>query len=342
MRKHILPVLLVIAVLLVAAISCKNNPSPTPTPTPTRPATLSVYSFRNYYFLDAAKTDLVGTLVYTDTAGKVTTVDIKDASVTTDFDSSKVAEGKVLKISYQGIDTTAVYNVVKPQEVDISGSFVLGKNVTYVFTSGSKNVIKETWDNWSQFYNLSSDPDEKPLSYSVSLSPSGRTTIKLDDWTYSPDGKGGLSSYPSEGQFFDYDAGYVPNTTYFYVSTTKEDNKSITNVAARGKYLVMKFNVDGEAFVWFTDDLNSATLAGLTEIGKAYSITADKMIFDNSGVYLKNVTADAEKGKNLSIYLNKDGYASKERAFSFVSSSGVDDTYKGYSYTMKLSDVLIP
>lgn len=336
MRKHILPVLLVIAVLLVAAISCKNNPSPTPTPTPTRPATLTVYSFRNYYFLDAAKTDLVGTLVYTDTAGKVTTVDIKDASVTTDFDTSKVVEGKVLKISYQGIDTTAVYNVVKPQEVDISGSFVLGKNVTYVFTSGSKNVIKETWDNWDQFYNLTPPgPKETPLTYSVSLSPSGRTTIKLDDWTYSPDGKGGLSSYPSEGQFFDYDAGYVPNTNYYYVSTTKEDNKSITNPAAQGKYLMMQFTAaNGNVKVWFVDDPTAAPAGD-----PAYTIPADKMIFDNSGVYIKNYSVNDTNAKNLSIYLNKDGYNSKERAFSFVSSSGVDDAYKGYSYTMKLSNV---
>lgn len=334
MRKHILPVLLVIAVLLVAAISCKNNPSPTPTPTPTptRPATLSVYSFRNYYFLDAAKTDLVGTLVYTDTTGKVTTVDIKDASVTTDFDASKVVEGKVLKISYQGIDTTAVYNVIKPQEVDISGSFILGKNVTYVFTSGSKNVIRETWDDWSQFYNLTPPgPKETPLTYSVSISPSGRTIIRLDDWTYSPDGKGGLSSYPSEGQFFDYDAGYVPNTGYYYVSTTKEDNRTI--VPAKNNYLIMQFTVTGEVKVWFKDTPTAP--AG----DPAYTIPADKMIFDNSGVYIKNYSVNETNAKNLSIYLNKDGYNSKERAFSIVSSS--DDGYKGYSYTMKLTDIEI-
>ena len=332
MRKHILPVLLVIAVLLVAAISCKNNPSPTPTPTPTRPATLSVYSFRNYYFLDAAKTDLVGTLVYTDTAGKVTTVDIKDASVTTDFDATKVVEGKVLKISYQGIDTTAVYNVIKPQEVDISGSFILGKNVTYVFTSGSKNVIKETWKDWDQFYNLTPPgPTETPLTYSVSISPSGRTIIRLDDWTYSPDGKGGLSSYPSEGQFFDYDAGYVPNTGYYYVSTTKEDNRTI--VPAKNNYLIMQFTVTGEVKVWFKDTPTAP--AG----DPAYTIPADKMIFDNSGVYIKNYSVNETNAKNLSIYLNKDGYNSKERAFSIVSSS--DDGYKGYSYTMKLTDIEI-
>ena len=49
--------------------------------------------------------------------------------------------------------------------------------------------------------------------------------------------------------------------------------------------------------------------------------------------------AGEKKAQNLSIYLNKDGYASTDRAFSFVSSSGVSDDYKGYSYTMKLTDI---
>ena len=333
MRKHILPVLLVIAVLLVAAISCKNNPSPTPTPTPTRPATLSVYSFRNYYFLNATKTDLVGTLAYTDTAGKVTTVDIKDASVTTDFDASKVAEGKILKISYQGIDTTARYNVVKVEDVDIAGTFILGKNVSYEFSSGSTTVKKEEWGNWSKFFNLDAEPTVKSVSYTVGISPSGRTTIQLDGWTYSPDGKGGLASYPSEGQYFDYSEGYVPNTGYYYVSTTAEDTRSITNPDAQGKYLMMQFTAaNGNVKVWFVDDPTAAPAGD-----PAYTIPAIQMIFDNSGVYMKNETINDTNAKNLSFYLNKDGYNSKERAFSFVSSSGVDDAYKGYSYTMKLT-----
>lgn len=339
MRKHILPVLLVIAVLLVAAISCKNNPSPTPTPTPTptRPATLTVYSFRSNYAVGATQADLVGTLVYTDTNTKATTVDIKAEGVTTDFDAKEAAEGKILKISYQGIDTTARYNVVKAEEVDIAGTFILGKNVSYEFSSGSTTVKKEEWNNWSNFFNLDAEPkDVKSVSYTVGISPSGRTTIHLDGWTYSPDGKGGLSSYPSEGQYFDYSEGYVPNTGYYYVSTTAEDTRSITNTYAQGKYLMMQFTAaNGDVKVWFVDDPTAAP--GVPE---AYKISAEDMIFDNSGVYLKNVTADvAEKGKNLSIYLNKDGYASKERAFSIVSSSGVDDNYKGYSYTMKLSNV---
>ncbi|MCR5443359.1 MAG: hypothetical protein K6E89_06375 [Sphaerochaetaceae bacterium] len=338
MRKHILPVLLVIAVLLVATISCKNNPSPTPTPTPTRPATLSVYSFKSNYAVGATKADLVGTLVYTDTNAKVTTVDIKAEGVTTDFDATAAAEGKILKISYQGIDTTARYNVVKAEEVDIAGTFILGKNVSYEFSSGSTTVKKEEWGSWSNFFNLDAEPIVKSVSYTVGISPSGRTTIHLDGWTYSPDGKGGLASYPSEGQYFDYSEGYVPNTGYYYVSTTAEDTRSITNPDAQGKYLVMEFKgTNGDVNVYFTDDVAAGTLTALTDGDIAYTIPAIQMIFDNSGVYMKNETVNDTNAKNLSIYLNKDGYNSKERAFSIVSSS--DDGYKGYSYTMKLSDI---
>ena len=100
---------------------------------------------------------------------------------------------------------------------------------------------------------------------------------------------------------------------YFYVSTDKEDNRSTTNEAARGKFCVMMFDVNYNAYFWFTDDVTDA------------------------GLKFKGVNADATKGKNLEILLNKDNYASKTRAFGFISSEG--DGYKGYSYTMKLTDV---
>ncbi|MBQ3729379.1 MAG: hypothetical protein IJT86_03290 [Spirochaetales bacterium] len=340
MRKHILPVLLVIAVLLVAVISCKNNPSPTPTPTPTptRTATLEVYSFKSNYAVGAAEADLVGSLVYTDTTGKVTSVEIKDSSVTKNFDSSAAAQGKILKMTYQGIDTTAVYNIIQPDDFDIAGTIILGKNTTYTFSSGSKTVTKENWKDWKQFYNFTADPEStEPLTYSVTISPAGRTTIKLDGWTYTPDGKGGISSYPAEDQYFDYSAGYVPNTIYYYVSTTKEDHRSITNEAAWDKYLVMQFTVDGDVKVWFTTDPTISTPLGAAD----YTITPENMIFDNAGVYLKNVNVNSTNAKNLSLYLNKDGYASTDRAFSFVSSDE-GSTYRGYSYTMKLTTIPIP
>lgn len=340
MKKFLSVILVLCAIVLVfTAVSCKKNPTPTPTPTPTRAATLEVYSFKNYYPVGATTANLVGTLVYTDTNAKVTTIDIKDSAVTTNFDGTTAGEGKILKITYQGIDTTTTYNVVKVEDVDIAGTFILGKNVSYCFSSGSTTVKKETWTDWGHFTTLDLDPEVSTTSYTVTISPTGRTTIRLDDWTYSPDGKGGLYSYPSEGQYFEFSNGYIPNTNYFYVSTTKEDDRSITNDAARDKYLVMLFMDNGDAKVWFTDDLAAGTLAGLNDGNKAYTIAANKMIFDNSGVYFKGVTADATKGKNLAIYLNKDGYASTDRAFSFVSSTGVDDNYKGYSYIMKLTAV---
>lgn len=333
MKKYLAVMLVICALVLAFTVSCKK--SPTPTPTPTRAATLSVYNFKNNYSEGATKADLVGTLVYTDTNAKVTTVDIKDEGVTTDFDATTAGEGKILKITYQGIDTTALYNVVKPEEVDIAGTYILGKNLSYTFASGSKTVKKEEWGNWANFFNLDAEPTVTETSYTVGISPAGRTTIRLDGWTYSPDGKGGLYSYPSEGQFFDFSAGYSPNTAYYYVSTTAEDTRSITNQAAQGKYLVMQFTVTGDIKVWFVDNPAVAPAGD-----PAYTISGTKMIFDNSGVYLKNVSleeAGEKKAQNLSLYLNKDGYASQDRAFSYVSSDG--DGYKGYSYTMKLSDV---
>ena len=334
MKKFLSVMLVICAIVLAFTVSCKKSPTPTPTPTPTRAATLSVYNFKNNYSEGATKADLVGTLVYTDTAAKVTTVDIKGEGVTTDFDASTAGEGKILKITYQGIDTTAVYNVVKPEAVDIAGTYILGKNLSYTFASGSTAVTKEEWGNWATFFNLDGEPTVTTTTYTVGISPTGRTTIRLDGWTYSPDGKGGLFSYPSEGQFFEFSAGYSPNTTYYYVSTTAEDTRSITNLAAQGKYLMMQFTVLGDCKVWFVDN-PAAAPAG----DPAYTIPGNKMDFDNAGVYIKNYSVNETNAKNLSIYLNKDGYASKDRAFSFVSSSGVSDDYKGYSYTMKLTDI---
>ena len=65
------------------------------------------------------------------------------------------------------------------------------------------------------------------------------------------------------------------------------------------------------------------------------------MSFDQAGVNFKNVTIEGKENvaSNLQIILNREDYASKTKAFGFISSS--DGTYKGYSYTMKLSDVAV-
>ncbi|MBR6235610.1 MAG: hypothetical protein IKR01_07190, partial [Spirochaetales bacterium] len=107
MRKHILPVLLVIAVLLVAAISCKNNPSPTPTPTPTptRPATLTAGYYTKYYELTTGTSSTPkGTLYYTSPEGTITTLSFTSEGVTSNFNSTEAGNDKTLKLSYKGID----------------------------------------------------------------------------------------------------------------------------------------------------------------------------------------------------------------------------------------------
>ena len=340
MKKFLSVMLVICAIVLVFTVSCKNNPKPTPTPTPTRAASLEVYSFKNYYPIGATKANLVGTLVYTDTASKVTTVDIKGEGVTTDFDGTTAGEGKVLKISYNGLDTTAVYNIVKVDDVDISGIYIVGKNTTYDFTSGSKTVTKEVWPSWDAFYNFSAIPTSTTLTYTVTLSPTGRTTIRLDDWTYTPDKEGGLSGYPSSKQF-DAAGGsdYAPDTTHFYVSLAPEDNKSITNTDAKGKYLVMAFNTFGDAYVWFLGDL--ADIGTLNSSNEAYIIPAGKMSFDSMGVNYRNITVNDTNAKNLSLTLNMEGYKSTKKAFSFYSSDE-GTTYRGYSYIMKLTDTEHP
>lgn len=337
MAKRI-SIVLITVLLVLGLASCNNNPGGGGSSEPTRPATLSVNNYIENYPVGAEKPS--GVLIYTSTAGKITTVDINDEGVTTDFNASVAADNKILKISYKGIDVAKTYNVVQMEEVDISGTYIVDKNTTLTFKKGSTSVDKDVWSSWGQFYNLDSDPVTTELTYTVGLSPAGRTVIRVNNWSYIPK-DGGLASYPSEAAYFEYDSGYAPSTTCFYVSTAKEDNRSTTNAAARNKYLVMKFDVEGNAYFWFTADVESATLTALTD-GDAVKILANQMAFDQAGLNFKGVTVEGKESvaSNLEILLNKEGYASTTKAFGFISSTG--SGYQGYYYTMKLSDVLIP
>jgi len=312
---------------------------------PTRPAELSVNSFTENYLVGTANPS--GTLLYTSTEGKITPLDINDAGVTTNFDASEVAENKFLRITYKGIDAVKYYNVKELETVDISGTYIVGKNTTLTFKKGSTLVVKEVWSDWDKFFNLPSeyDPEQSEENYTVGISPAGRTVIRVFDWTYTPrDGE--LATYPSEGSYFEFDNGYTPNTYYFYVSTYKEDNRSTTNESARGRYLIMQFDVYGNANFWFATSLEadvfdylrnpSTPSEAASKVSEKITIPASEMSFDQAGLNFKDVTVNETNAKNLAIILNRENYASKTRAFGFVSSTG--DGYKGYSYTMKLSD----
>lgn len=340
MTKKVLIAILAVLLIVVGLTSCNDGSSGGKTD-PKRPATLSVSSFTEYYPVGAEKPS--GSLLYTSTDGKITSVGINDEGVTHNFDAKTAGEGKLLKITYNGIDAAAKYNVVEPEIIDITGTFIVEKNATLTFktntTTKKLEITKEEWANWSDFYNLENVPESKTLEYTIGISPAGGTVIRVNNWSYSVK-DGGLAGYPSEGSYFEFDAGYTPNTGYYYVSTAKEDHRSTTNVAAHDKYLVMKFNAYGNAYFWFTDNVEAGTLNALSD-DAAIIIPASQMAFDNAGLNFKNVTVAGNEAtaSNLAIILNKDGYASKTSAFGFVSSD--DGNYRGYSYTMKLTDIAV-
>lgn len=337
MRK-LLSLMLIVLIGALLVVSCNDSPTPTP-PTPSdpeRPATLTLESFREYYAKGAAATELVGSLYYTDTKGKITTLSLKDEGVTTDFDSKTVGE-KTLKISYKGIDCVAKYHIVEVEDVTVKGDFIVDKNTVLVFKA-DKTVEKEVWANWSDFFVYDNLPTPKDLGkYTVGISAAGKTIVRINDKNYYPDGKGGLLTYPSDEAFFGSESNYSPNTDYFYVSRSKEDSRSAT--VANNKYLVIAFNGYGTMYMWFVDNLEKTTLDGLNETNVKVIVRGSNFAFDSAGASFDTFTPAGyeEVAKNLRLMLNKDGYASTESAFSIVSSS--EGTYKGYAYTMKRTDV---
>ena len=337
--KRIIPFLMVCVLLLAVAVSCNNNPGGGGGggDTPKMPPELTLSNFKQYYPVGAQTSDLIGTLYYKED-GKITTLSIKDEGVTiTGFDSSAVAENKTIKFTYKDLDAVATYSIVKKAEVHLEGTVIFDKNTTYTFKKGSNEVKREVYSSWYDYYNIGTqgavEPEEQTLTYTVDINTSGATIIRFegDSWPYRPDGNGGIQGKPSDNDYF-YDN--VPQP-YMYVSTTAEDTRKVTNPVARGKYLVVAFDFYGDMYMWFTDDTEKATLEELQQ-GDAIKLSAKSIDFDSIGVCFNYVTADSEKARNLTLRI-RDGYNSKEKAFSLTSNSG--DDYNGYSYIMKLTDV---
>ena len=190
MKKKLFSTILVCVLLLLIAVGCNNSPKSKPTPTPqpeedvTRPATLRVGYFRESYVKGAAKPE--GTLYYTDTAGRASSVSIQSADVTTDFDGNTVGENKTLKITYKGIDTIAQYTVVEPEKIDINGVYIVGDNSILIFTTdadGKLTIDKEVWKNWKVYSNFDlGDPTNvtttEGLEYKIDVTSSGATVIR--------------------------------------------------------------------------------------------------------------------------------------------------------------------
>lgn len=339
MKKRVIPFLMVCVLLLAVAVSCNNNPGGGGGggggDTPKMPPELTLSNFKQYYPVGAQTSDLIGTLYYKED-GKITTLSIKDEGVTiTGFDSSAVAENKTIKFTYKDLDAVATYSIVNKAEVHLEGTVIFDKNTTYTFTKDSDKVKKEVFGSWYDYYNIgiAPGPEESTLTYTVDINTSGATIIRFegDSWPYRPDGNGGIQGKPSDNDYF-YDNAPQP---YFYVSTTAEDNRMVTNPVAKGKYLVLAFDFYGDMYMWFTPDTEEATLQEL-KLVDAIKLSAKSMDFDSIGVCFNNATADAKKAKNLTLRI-REGYNSKEKAFTLTSNSG--DGYYGYSYIMKLTDV---
>ena len=339
MKKRISPFLMVCVLLLAVAVGCNNNPGGGGSDVPKKAPELTLGNFKQYYPVGAQKSDLIGTLYYSED-GKITTISVKDDGVTiTGFDSSVAGENKTIKFTYKDLDCVSTYSIVKKAEVYLDGTVIFDKNTTYTFTNGSNTVTKSVFNSWYDYYNIgvedAEDPVETALTYTVDINTSGATIIWFegDTWPYRQDGNGGIQGKPSDSDYF-YENAPQP---YFYVSKTAEDTRMVTNAAARGKYLVAAFDFYGNMYMWFTPDTEDATLQAL-EVNDAIMLSAKNIDFDSIGVSFKDVTVlEAEaKAKNLRLMI-RDGYGSKERAFTITSSSG--DGYYGYSYVMKVTDV---
>ncbi len=327
--KKIFVLMLLVCVLLVGAISCKNSPStPTPTPGPDepakRPASLRLGYFTENYQKGA--TQPKGTVYYTDENGKITTLTLQDEGVTTDFNAATAGENKTLKITYKGIDCVGTYSVYELEEVNVEGCFVVGDNTTYDFRSGSTDVVITTYTSWNQFMNFDTEPVEKKTSYTTALSSTGRTVIKVtegeDTRTFYPDGNGGLSTYGT-----DLDLPQ-PKIGEWYISTTPEKGKVLPLV--KDKYAAIRFTMDGKMKIWFTADISDGNLATLlTADTPDVVVGADVIKFGLGGVKIDTVTVDAAKAKNFKMYTRNDF-----ETFCIVSYS--DDTYNGYDYALQL------
>ena len=342
MKRRTIPFLMVCVLLLAVAVSCNSNPGGGGggggSDAPKRPAELKLSNFKQYYPVGAQQSDLIGNLFYYSEDGKITTLSVKSEGVTiTGFDSSAVAENKTIKFSYNGIDCVSTYSIIKKAEVNLEGTVIFDKNTTYTFTKGSNEAKKEVYSSWYDYYNQgeqsAQEPETGTVKFSTDINTSGATIIRFegDSWPYRPDGNGGINGKPSDNDYF-YDN--VPQP-YFYVSTTAEDNKTITNEVARGKYLIVAFDFYGNMYMWFSNNTDKTTLLSLKR-ADAIKLSGKDIDFDSIGVSFKDVTADKDKAKNLRLMI-RDGYNSAEKAFSIVSSSG--DGYRGYSYILKLTNV---
>lgn len=318
MTKKVLIAILAVLLIVVGLTSCNDGSSGGKTD-PKRPATLSVSSFTEYYPVGTQKPS--GSLLYTDTDGKITPVDINADGVTTNFNAQTAGDNKTLIISYKGIDAAKTYSVRNvPTVLDAAGCFVVDDLTTYEFSPNSNKVEIQTYTCWDQYENFTGTmADPTYANYEVKISSNGLVYALVGDKRFYPDGKGGFDHYES-----DYLAG--PEFG-FYVSDDKESSSEYigpTDVKARGKYLVLLFKTDCSMEMWFEDTRPTHTAPTRAA---DYTIPADKIKFGTMGVFIKDYNIGDTK--NLKMYSKNDF----KESITIVSPTG-DNNYRGYSYRL--------
>lgn len=318
MTKKVLIAILAVLLIVVGLTSCNDGSSGGKTD-PKRPATLSVNSFTEYYPVGTEKPS--GSLLYTDTDGKITPVDINAEGVTTNFNAQTAGDNKTLIISYKGIDAAKTYSVRNvPTVLDAAGCFVVDDLTTYDFTAKSNKVVVEKYASWKGYQNVDPSSTEEK-TYEVKISSNGLVYALVGDKRFYPDGKGGFDHYESD---------YLAEPEFgYYVSDDKESSSTTigpTDEKARGKYLVLQFTTDYTMKMWFVESKPTSTAPSCPA---DYTISASDIKFGTMGVFIKDYdTPEPGATKNLRMYSKNDF----KESITIVSPSG--DDYRGYSYRL--------
>jgi hypothetical protein len=357
MRKLLALMLIVLAGALLV-VSCNNSPSPTPTPTPSGPTytpTLTSYNAKEVFaqgisLADAKAKGYLGSLKYQDEKGNVETISVKESADVQikGFDAATETsddEVRTIVFQYKGLSATVKYKVFKLEIPAVKGTFVTGTNqtVTLDTVKDPDNAVITTYDNFMSFYNYmwtgaTEGVVEKPVKIEYRfIADTNRVKILIDGSAYASDGNGGLQNHVQDVDILE------PLFDEVYVSTEKFDNRSITQEVVRGKWLAFKAYDKGnvpmekaEDYCWkfyLLDNQNDPLPETPT-----FQINADKLSFDNSGVYVDRKTvldpATQEFAKNFVAGPSRSSTYTEFKGLHVVSYA--DETWKGYSCTLTL------
>ena len=216
------------------------------------------------------------------------------------------------------------------------------RTVTLDTVKDKDHAVITTYDNFMCLYNymyggITTGVVEKTVDVEYKfIADTNRVKILIDGYSYVADGNGGLQNQVQDSDILEPQIGEV------YVSTEKFDNRSITQEAFRTKWLAFKV-VDTAGLPMAKDDyvwnfyLLSHQDDPIPET-PTFQITADKLSFDNSGVYVDRKTvldpATQEFAKNFVAGPSRSSTYTEFKGLHVVSYA--DETWKGYSCTLTL------